>query len=138
MQSITYNARRSVISGHTAGLDYTLNLPLTDKDRSPKAERTQQKSLGGDVYTTFNNLKVSWECKTRPLTLTELKSFREFLDSAADGQLMQFDPEGWAGASPSHARAVILESNNYREKRIQAGATEASHRFEISFTLTEV
>lgn len=140
MQRITYTARRSLITGHSAESIYTINLYLRRKDREAEAKRNVSASLLGRTVTTFQSVSVFWFCETRPLTLAEAKQFREFLDSAMDGQYMTFDPENGIGSSssPSTERAVMLHNGKYREDRLQTGTTQSDHRFQFDFVLREV
>lgn len=141
MQRITYIARASIISGHVAETAYTINLPLRDKDREVEAKGPPPaESLSGRVVTTIYSRATLWHCATRPLTLAETQQFREFLDSAMDGQYMTFDPEnGIGGASvPTTERAVVLRDRKYQEQRLQTGTTQDDHRFSFRFVLREV
>lgn len=139
MQSITYVARRSLVGWHTAETAYTLDLSLRVKDREVESSSSAAVSLGGRVVTTFQSISVFWRCDTGWLTLAQAQEFREFLDSAADGQYMQFDPENGAGgvSVPSTARTVVLYGKKYSEQRLQTGATQAEHRFSFTFVLRE-
>lgn len=141
MQRITYTARASIVSGHAAETAYTMNLPLRQKDRESEALGPPPAvSLSGRVVTTLNALIVSWSCGTGWLTLTEANQFREFLDSAMDGQYMTFDPENGVGgvSVPTTERQVILKDRKYTEQRFQTGTRQQDHRFAFTFTLREV
>jgi hypothetical protein len=137
-QNVLYTAARSVISGHTAGNSYTLDLALREKDRKRRVKKDIAESLDGHVFTTYHHGRVSWSIKSRPLTLTETLAWREWLDSVEDGQLFSFDPDFAAGASPHHYRGVILEGSQYSEQRVESGTSQADHRFVFSVELREV
>lgn len=136
-QNVRYIARRSLSVLHTAGTQYSQDLPLRDKDRGRKVERDQQKSLDGHLYTTYYNGAVVWHCKTRPLTGLETSRMREFLDSVEDGQVFDFDPTYGAGHSPSDYRSVTLDGTGYTEQRTMSGTSQSSHRFTFTFDLRE-
>lgn len=136
-QNVRYTARRSLITGHSAGSTYYLDLYLRRKDRQRGVNRDQQTSIGGSVYTTYHNGWNVHRCQTRPLTLTEAKAMREFLDSAEDGQVFQFDTTWWSGHSPQAYVNVVLQNNGYSESRVDRGGDQTGDRFTFSFELRE-
>jgi len=138
-QSVRYIARRSVISGHVVGGVYGLNLYLTTKDQESRLQAERATALVGRVYTTFHSAVIVWECETRPMSLSESNELREFLRSAQDGQVLQFDPYWWTGASPSSIRSVVLDQGRYSESRsIKRGGDQTGDCFTFRFTLLEV
>lgn len=137
-QNVRYTAQRSLVSGHTAGSVYYLDLPLSRKDRERKVRKDAQESLNGAVYTTYHHGRIHWQCATRALTPTETLAMREFLDSVEDGQSFQFDPTYAVGSSPSAYRAVVLMGTGYREERHQTGGVQSAHSFSFKFELREV
>lgn len=141
MQRITYVARRSIISGHSAETAYTMDLILREKDPEIEAKGpAPSESMSGRVVTTLNAVITSWRCETPPLPPAQWKQMREFLDSALDGQYMTFDPEHGSGgiSVPSTERLVILKDRKYTPRRFQTGTTQDQHYFSFSFVLREV
>ena len=138
-QSVTYIARRSLVSGHSVGAAYSINLALTAKDRVRRSLGKTAVALGGQSWTTYHRGEVHWRLTTRPLTLTETRNMREFLDSVEDGQYFTWDPTYIAGASPSDRRNVRLESSSYTESRaVQRGDDQSGDRFVFTLELREV
>lgn len=138
-QAVRYIARRSLAPGHTEGAIYTINLYLTDKEQEPTLQADHAVSLTGRVYTTFHGTQVSWQCRTRPMALTDALVMREFLRSAQDGQVLLFDPYAWAGASPSYGRSCVLEKGRYSDTRsVKRGGDQTGDHFTFEFSLLEV
>jgi hypothetical protein len=101
-------------------------------------EGSEQIALSGKTYTTYHRGDVIWHIQTRPLSLAEARAMREFLDSAEDGQVIEFDPTYWAGSSPSDRRSAILQSRKYRERRTSRGGDQTADTFSFSFSLREL
>lgn len=137
-QCVRYTARRSLAPGHVAGGLYTMNLYVTQKDRGRRVQREQSTSLSGLTYTTYYNGRQTYAIETRPMTLTETREMREFLDSAEDGQIILFSPTAWAGASPEGFISCMLDNNTYQEVRsVQRGDDQTNDRFTFRFSLIE-
>lgn len=135
MQAVQYEARRSLVSGHTAGGLYILNLRVTSCDRKRDVERTQKRAMSGKTFTMYTRGDVVWSCETIPLKGADADEMREFLDSVEDGQVFQFDPLNWGGASPGAFRSVVISSDGYTENRVtQRGVPSDDHyKFRFSF-----
>lgn len=137
MQAVRYEARRSLVSGHTEGGLYTLNLSLTDCDRKRDTERKQQSSLSGKVYTTYHRGDTVWTCETAPVRGAARDQMREFLDSVEDGQVFSFDPYHWGGVSPDDMRPVVIQSDGYTESRYIMLGSDTSDWFKFRFIMRE-
>jgi hypothetical protein len=137
VQAVRYEARRSLVSGHTEAGLYTINLQLTDCDRKRDVERKQQRALGGATYTVYHRGDVVWQCETAPLQGSDADLMREFLDSVEDGQVFQFDPLNWAGVSPNAMRSVVITSDGYTENRYAQRGSQSLDWFKFRFSFTE-
>lgn len=137
MQAVRYEARRSLVSGHTVGGLYTLNLQLTDCDRKRAPERKQQVSLSGNVYTTYHRGDTIWQCESAPVRGATRDAWREFLDSVEDGQIFSFDPYNWGGVSPDALRAVVIHSDGYTESRYAMLGSDTADWFKFRFSMRE-
>lgn len=138
-QSVTYTARRSLTSGHTAGSLYGLDLTVAEKNRGRKVERATSRSLNGTIFTNYHHGATTWNITTTPLTATAADALREFLDSVEDGQVFGFDPHNWTGVSPSTSVEVVMDSAGYTERRaVKRGGDQTEDRYVFTFTLREV
>jgi len=138
-QSVTYIARRSLVSGHTEGGAYSINLEVSQKDRTRKVVAFDAVAIGGATWTTYHRGENRWRIETAPLQGADADNVREFLDSVEDGQLFTFDPTYTAGASPSDRRTVRLESNSYTERRaIQRGDDQSGDFFVFAFDVRQI
>jgi hypothetical protein len=137
MQAVQYEARRSLISGHTEGTTYTIDLLLTVCDRKRDTERKQQRAMSGKTFTLYQRGDVVWNCETIPVTGTAADQIREFLDSVEDGQVFYFDPLNWAGTSPNDFRAVVITTDGYTENRYTQRGAPASDHFKFRFSFHE-
>jgi hypothetical protein len=135
-QSVFYVAQRSLISGHTAGVNYGLDLSLKNKDRQVIVKQRRQLSLSNKEYIVHQYNAVIWNVATRPMTLTESLALREFLDSVTSSNF-SFDPDNPDGASPNALRTVTMARPGYRETRSQVGP-QTNDRFAFSFAMREL
>lgn len=114
-KQVRYIAKRSLIPEsptHQEGTQYTLTLTLTELDRRSSANRKDVESLGGDVYSTYRNVKQAWRCQHSPVTGSSVNHLREFLDSVIDGSTFEIDLDDGIGF-----RQVFLVDKNYAERR---------------------
>lgn len=138
---VIYVATASLVSGHTEGTAYALDLRLTEKDRTSKVESTTRVALSGRQQTTLTRREVLWRCETGIVVgASGVAALREFLDSVMDGQSFTFNPSAFYGTSPTaQARTVVLQSRQYTERRaVRRGAGGNGDGFQFSFELREV
>lgn len=137
---IQYVATRSLVAGRTIGATVTWDFLLADLDRMSSTTGSQQTSLAGAVYTTFIRQAVSWQVTSAPASGATARQWREFLDSASDGQSLGFGAYTSSTASPTDRRAVVLDiRRGYRERRTgRVGGGGQSDYFQFSFNLLEL
>jgi len=110
MAVITYTAkdRGDLMAGHSAGTEYTLEIPLTKWDRDFKDEARTTRSLSGTPHTVFHRTDRIYRFATVSTDNTNLiNSLREFASSVAAGETFTLDPYG-SIASPDEALLVTM------------------------------
>lgn len=116
---VTYTARRRLISGHTAGNEYSLvfNAQSYDPEFVPKVEQTI--ALDGSTQTDFRRLDEVYDLDTDLFADSLLDDWIEFLASVAGGESFEFDPSSNNPASPVAPLTVIMEgSRAIKPKRV--------------------
>lgn len=123
MSAFRYTAKRSLVSGHTAGTDYDLDLEA-DRIDGPggREEINERKALDGTSQTIFHRLEEIWEFRVFVASQSDLAALREFLDSVADRQAFTFDPYGTV-ASPDDPKTGKLVRRDETPSRQGAGTT---------------
>lgn len=116
MTAITYTALRDLAPGHTAGTEYTIDVPMSAADRERKPNRTRHRSLSGVSEHYVHHRDVLWHFTTEPLPAAEYAQVREFLASVDGGEAFTIDPYGTT-ASPDAPFAAELESEGHRDDR---------------------
>lgn len=95
MALITYTAKRSLISGHTTGEEYTIELPLSDWTPSSEPVTEKADALSGKRFTTLSRIEKSWSAASIPTDdAAILSQMEEFLDSVAGGEVFIINPFG--------------------------------------------
>lgn len=128
---ITYIARRSLMSGHTAGTQYTADLNVVKFDRGVTAKSYPNISLDRkNTQTIFHGLDETAEITTIPLRHESagIGQMREFLDSVMEGQYFTIDILG-STASPTAEISAILDTQEYRE--VTVGGLYAQFSFRL-------
>ena len=93
MATITYTAKRSLISGHTAGEEYTIDLPLEDWTPESEPETNSVTSLGGKKFESLHRVEKSWSVGSAPMDDSVLiETLDEFFDSVAAGEVFDIQP----------------------------------------------
>lgn len=93
---IDYTAKRSLKSGHTAETAYTIDVKLTQSDRSANIAGEQVVSLSGNTVTTVHRYRELYQLTTNLISETttpDVSDMREFLDSVRGGETFQLDLE---------------------------------------------
>jgi hypothetical protein len=118
MASVAYEARRGIISGHTFGADYTLDLDFEAIAR-PNGDdlKNGSESLSGTVETLFFGERRVWQFTIAPFAVNAgiAGQIFEFVRSTADGQQFSIDPYGTVD-TPVQPLNVIREDDGYTEE----------------------
>ena len=91
MPTVTYTAKRSLVSGHVANDDYSILFRLKEHDPETKGRKEVSEALSGRTETIFINRTKEHALTTQFFTVSEAALFMEFLDSVLDGRPFTFD-----------------------------------------------
>ncbi len=119
MPYVTYTAKRSLVSGHTADVSYSLEFSASVIDRSNRVERHTIQSMGGNTESLRVRKDVIYQVEPNYITEANLDDWREFLDSTDNCEAFVFDPTGTV-AVPGTTIAVEVapEFTEYSEQRL--------------------
>ena len=95
MAAFTYTAKRSVMDGHDAGTEYTLEIGIEDwtPDSSPDVKTST--TLSGRRFSQLTNIEQTWTVRTLSVNdAATLDQLAEFLDSVAGGEVFTVSPFG--------------------------------------------
>ncbi|MAC14281.1 MAG: hypothetical protein CL539_06320 [Alcanivorax sp.] len=99
MAVIIYTARRGVISGHTAGEAYEMEVGIESVSPSFDREENTLTTLSGKDFTTFYRIEERDSFSTVAIDdVTLLAQMREFLMSVAAGEPFTLDLMGEPGS----------------------------------------
>ena len=132
MAYISYTATRKVITGHTTGYLYEMEIPFNRFDSSMKVQRKAHVSLGGQQETVLTRVDSEISITMGEFHRTRLPEIREFVHSVAGGESFTVDAYGTI-ATTDERISVQMTSNSVREQRV--GTTEF---FKISFKVREI
>lgn len=121
MASVTYEARRGLVTYHASGSNYTLDFDITSLKRPNGSDlKVKTKSISGNVETLFFGEQRIWQATIAPVQANSAVAglLYEFLRSTADGQQFTFDPYGRAD-NAVQSMAVIREDDGYTEETFQ-------------------
>jgi len=119
MAFVTYIAKRSLATNHSADQPFTLPLSIADLKRpTGSALRATQESISGLVETQYYGEAREWSVTLAPVRISEASILYEFLRSTEDGQTFTFDPYGSSG-SPVSEMDVVRMDNGYSEDTFQ-------------------
>jgi hypothetical protein len=99
MAVIIYTARRGVVSGHTAGETYEMEVGIESVSPSFDREENTLTTLSGKDFTTFYRIEERDSFSTVAIDdVTLLAQMREFLMSVAAGEPFTLDLMGEPGS----------------------------------------
>jgi hypothetical protein len=137
MTAVTYQARRSLIAGHSANTSYSLNVRCENIAPIRNQTRIVKRPIGGTNaevirWAGFNSYQVT----VAPLAGdAPLAALIEFLDSCED-QSFTFDPYGSVavpGTNPAPFLAILGPQAYTLERVLQRGQGGANDYFRVSF-----
>lgn len=117
MTAITYTARRSLVSGHTADTEYSMDVGMSAIDPADEADSDQHVALDGTTETVLHRIDEPWRFTTIPLDAAALAQMREFLNSHVSGEPFTIDPYGTV-AEPDNPITVVLTSRRHPPRRL--------------------
>ena len=111
MAVITYTAKRSLISGHSAGTIYDLEIPANVWTPTDERRTEEVVSLSGKTQTRLHRVDEIYQFGSVPVDSASLQAqMTEFLRSVAGGELFIIDVYGTI-ASPVNPLTVRLSGN---------------------------
>lgn len=108
MPSVTYTAKRRVISGHTAGVSYSVDFDADVLQPNFPQKVDHVEALDGSRDTLLWNVRETWSVTVTAIAAAQLNAWLEFLQSVVGGESFTFDPYGTA-AAPVSPLTVELE-----------------------------
>lgn len=137
MTAVTYQARRSLIAGHSINTSYSLNLSAEAVQPQRQQNRTLVRPIGGSgAEIIYWGGWQTYQVTLAPLAGgTPLGAVIEFLDSCAD-QAFTFDPYGTVavpGTNPAPFLAVLGNQAYTVDRAIALGQGGANDLFRVSF-----
>ena len=121
MSVITYTATQKIISGHSSGVQYSMEVKARALDNTLSYVRNTQESLGGAVQTLFHREVERWSLTIGSFARTggegTMEQVNEFLASVRAGEIFQFDAYGTI-ATPDNVQSVVLETAQVAPQRV--------------------
>lgn len=84
--NFVYTARRSLIGGHAAGVQYAVSFATTATVRSREVEKSVQRSMSGKMETLYFGAKRRWRLTFAPVRGADRAALQELLDSTESGE----------------------------------------------------
>ncbi len=116
MGVISYIAKRSIIGGHTAGIEYKIETSFQDVDAFDKVAGTQINMLNADTEYELDNIRDFYHLTSDLVDDADLDEWKEFFNSVAGRESFNVDLTGTI-AAPGTDLASILERGGYQPLR---------------------
>jgi len=138
MAYVVYQASRALAPAHIAGVDYELQLKISDLIRPSGGDlKEMPQAIAGNVETLFFGEVRTWGVTLAPARISEAQILYEFLRSTADGQQFTFDPYGSVGHGIA-AMQVVRADDGYTESTFQReGRNGSTDWVSLSFQVRE-
>lgn len=139
MTAATYTAKRSVISGRSAGTAYTLNLRVTEQGLQigRKVGADVQRTLSDKTETLYYYGKTSWNVAVLVTSSTELAALQEFLHSVEAQESFTFSPYGVSGNMGTTYTVRRVNANYSLERLDGTGSSAIENAMRVTFDLEE-
>lgn len=125
---ITYTAKREIISGHSAGTDYTITISVNVKDRSNQVIKNENVSISG-IKETLRHRKESYiDVTAIKIAEADLPQWREWFHSVDGGETFTIE---LTGGSPETPLTVTLDTDQFQETRMGAFLTTYQIPFRV-------
>jgi hypothetical protein len=139
MGAVTYTAKRSLIAGHTAGAQYSLDIRIVENGLQVgrKVGTEQQRTLSDRTETLYYFGKTRWTVAALVLNATERAALAEFLHSVEAGESFTFSPYGTVAAMGTTYTARRVSFDYSFERLEGTGYTPADDAMRVSFDIEE-
>jgi len=140
MAAVTYNAKRSLIAGHTVETQYTLNLRIVEGGLSisRKVGAEIQRTLSDKTETLYYFGKSAYNVTALVMSAAELLAIQEFLHSVEAQESFTLSPYGVAG-NMGTTFTVRRVAGSYNLERLDGsgGSNPAEDGMRVNFELEE-
>lgn len=139
MPAVTYTAKRSLIAGHTAASQYSLDLRLVEGGLGVgrKVGSETQRSLSDKTETLYYFGKTTFAAIALVLNSTERAALIEFLHSVEAGESFTFSPYGSVASMGTTFTARRVTATYSFERLDGTGATPVDDAMRVSFDIEE-
>lgn len=139
MAAVVYDAKRSLIAGHSQGVQYTLNLRIVEGGLSiaRKVGTEVQRSLSDKTETLYYYGKTTWNVAVLALSSSEVLALQEFLHSVEALETFTFSPYGVAGNLGTTYTVRRIAGNYSLERLDGTGSSPSEDAMRVSFELEE-
>lgn len=134
MGNLTYTASRSLVPGHAAGDQFTLEIGITEATRTRNVDKVTLKSKGGAIETLRYAGSSEWQVTFQPVYGFDLDLLREALDSVEGGESFTLDLYGSA-ATPLNVKRTDAA---YTEQPFMRRGGIRLDVFQVSVSVVEV
>lgn len=129
---VTYTARRRLISGHSAGIDYSLTFDAQQYDTELVPKVAQSIAIDGTTQTDFKRLDEVYDIDTDLFASSLVDDWLEFLASVAGGETFTFDATSSNPAAPGTPLSVIIEgTRSIKPKRVSNAWWQVSFKVRV-------
>lgn len=133
MGKITFNAKRSLLSGHSIGQLITLEIDFTEAVRSRAVRKNVHRASGGATETIYTGADTQWSFTIGPFETARKLEVAEFMDSTAEGEMFRVWPYGEED-SPDLVLDILRTSDGYTISRVLTGTTRAQDLHAVAFS----
>lgn len=117
MTAVTYTAKRKLISGHTAGTAYSLNLSLSQCDPMADPKGNLQVTMNGEAWGQLDYIEESYKCRLNLLnSSTEWPAVQEFLFSCMGFEVFSFDRTGSVAVPVQPVNCILVGKPSMSER----------------------
>lgn len=137
MTAAVFVAKRSLISGHTVGQEYPIELRCVEGGLQVgrKVGSAVQRSLSDRTETLYFFGKVTYQITVLALTLAERLLLEEFLHSTEAQESFTFSPFGTTGVLGATIVARRTDGAYTYERLDNTGATREADAVRVSFSI---
>ncbi|TQV76676.1 hypothetical protein FLL45_01570 [Aliikangiella marina] len=130
MSVFTYTAKRRIAPGHTAGVQYSIDMGIRSHNPTDIYEGNQAFSAS-QSSTSISKEMIYHKITTKRLNYQQMQEFREFLNSTNGSEPITFDLFGSVASPDNPIQVEKLFDKKIEPRYIENGA------YRFTFTLIE-
>jgi hypothetical protein len=140
MTAAVYVAKRSLIAGHTAAVEYSIDLRVVEGGLriGRKVGSTTQRSISDKTETLYFYGKATYQVTAIVFGSTERLALEEFLHSTEGQEGFTFSPYGTVATLGATLSARRSDGAYELERLDFTGATPAEDAMRVSFAIEAV